>query len=362
MEDPDQSKPTTRSSTNRTKKTTRIPSFENPDGSFQIDSEKSWKCSSCRNEYSAETLATLLDKIIELQARISALEQNQNNKFSKAAKETSREKAPKCAVTHQVIVSGDDKNTFSKETFAEKVKKNLRSVPISNVKVSKEGLGIIDFPNEETRNEGLAQLQPEFNVQPNNRAFRSLLPKVTIYDIDSNDFSSTDTLKLKTAICEKNPALKTLIEKNKVFDILFIKEDPRRSRSSLAAVKMDQEVYEVIKSQNFQVFIHFSRCRIVDRIHITQCYKCQKFGHMRSNCTLQNDRQVCRFCSGNHEGRTCTNKGNYQTYKCGNCSLNHSSTYPGCSVLQNQVLLTASRTKGMEDFTKNKIRPQVIAT
>ena len=80
-------------------------------------------------------------------------------------------------------------------------------------------------------------------MKPKNRPHRNLLPKITIYNIDRNDYKNDDTLKLKKAICDKNPPLKDLIEKNKKFDILFIKEDPRRNRSSMAVVKVDVEIY-----------------------------------------------------------------------------------------------------------------------
>ena len=199
--------------------------------------------------------------------------------------------------------------------------------------------------------------------QPNNRPHRNLLPKITIYNIDSNDYKSNDTLKLKQAICAKNPVLKDLIENNRTFDIMFIKEDPRRNRSSIAAVKVDIDIYKAIKSLNFQVFIDFSRCHVTDRIHVTQCYKCQRFGHMRNTCTTTSSAtQVCRLCAENLDSKNCPNKGNYELYKCANCGLNHSATYTGCKVLQSQVFSIAGRTKGLEELSKNDIRPNVITT
>ena len=109
-----------------------------------------------------------------------------------------------------------------------------------------------------------------------------------------------------------------------------------------------------------QLFIDFSRCRVIDRIHVTQCYKCQKFGHVKNSCTSQNN--ICRYCSGNHQSNSCQVKGTFAEYKCTNCGLNHSTTYAGCLVLQNQVMSLASRTQGMDAFSKNDIRPDVICT
>ena len=367
--------PTTRSSkkkSNQTDKNLKSSGNDDPDGSFQQSTSNpnpSTKnvptvCSRCKNKESAEDLSIsiLLEKINQLEKRITTLEGNTIAHVTKNPPKAI-EKVIKNPITHQVIVSAEENETLSRKTFAEKVKANLCSVPINNITVSKEGFGVINFPDQATRDDGLEKLKGDFSVQPNNRPHRNLLPKITIYNIDSNDYKSDDTLKLKQAICDKNPTLKDLIEKNKVFDILFIKEDPRRSRSSMAAVKVDVEIYKAIKTLQFQVFIDFSRCRITDRIHVTQCYRCQKFGHMKTNCTLKkNSAQIYRFCAENHEGKNCPHKGKYALYKCANCGLNHSTTYSGCNVLQSQVLSIAGRTNGLEELSKNDIRSNVIST
>ena len=363
--------PKTRASLKKLKrdaKVSRILETDDPDDSFKLVANNSTSstnvpCSLCKNKANSENkiIAILLEKVMDLEKRVALLEKSPNSPVSmKPTKETTR-KATKNAITHQIIVSSAENQTFSRKTFAEQVKTNLNSVPIENITVSKEGLGVINFPTQATRDDGLEKLKDDFNVQANNRPHRSLLPKITIYNIDSNDYSSKDTLKLKQAICNKNPALKDLIDKNKTFDILFIKEDLRRNRFSMAAVKVDVEIYNVIKSQQYQIFIDFSRCRVTDRIHVTQCYNCQKFGHMKNNCS-NNAAQVCRFCSCNHDGKICPNKGNYDLYKCANCGSNHSSTYSGCAVLQRQVTATVGRTQGLEELAKNEIRPNSIVT
>ena len=162
---------------------------------------------------------------------------------------------------------------------------------------------------------------------------------------------------------KKNPTLKSLVDEGKHFDILFINEDPRQSNSSYAVAKVDKDVYEAIRLLKFQIYIDFGRCRISDRFKVTQCYACQKFGHVKDNCPLKTqNRVVCRYCSGNHNGKDCSHKGDLARYKCANCGSNHSSTYPGCPVLQNQVDFLAKRTQGLETFTLSQLRRQTIVT
>ena len=190
-----------------------------------------------------------------------------------------------------------------------------------------------------------------------------MLPKLTIFNLKSSDYKASDTVKLKQAITDKNPTIKSLVDDNKCFEIMFIKEDSRRPELSYAAAKVDHVVYDAIRAMKYQIFVDFGRCYVRDRFRIIQCYGCQKFGHVKLDCPLNaTNALVCRFCSENHDGRHCPHKGNYEKYKCANCGLSHSSTYTGCSVLQNQVDFLASRTQGLERFAKNDLRRQEIIT
>ena len=266
-------------------------------------------------------------------------------------------------MTHQIIVATDAKTPLTQKSFAEKVKENLKTVPVKNIRVAKDGCGIIDFPNQATRDEGISKLKNDFPVQSNNRPQRSVLPKITISDIQSCNYKNDDTEKLKEAICEKNPTLKSLVNEGKIFEILFIKEDPRHLNFSYAVAKVDKEVYDAIRLLKFQIYIDFGRCRVSDRFRVIQCYGCQKFGHVKNNCPLNaQNLLVCRYCCGNHDGKSCNFKGNLSKYKCSNCGSNHSSTYPGCQVLRNQVDFLAKRTQGLEMFTLSQLRRHTIIT
>ena len=153
------------------------------------------------------------------------------------------------------------------------------------------------------------------------------------------------------------------MESGHTFDVMFIREDNRQTDTSVAVARVDKEIYSEIRSLGYQLYIDFSRCRVSDRFHLPQCYKCQKFGHTRNTCpTKSNDVQVCRYCTENHDSKSCPQKGQQDKYKCANCGQNHSSTYFKCSVVQNQVQSLLNRTQCMENKAKNEIRPHVIIT
>ena len=184
--------------------------------------------------------------------------------------------------------------------------------------------------------------------------------KLTIFGLKSCDYSDENKSKLKDAIYEKNPSLKPYIDEGKIFDILFIKKDFRRDGYSFAALKVDKEIYTAIRQLKNYLYIDFSRCVVNDRLRVTQCYRCQQFGHLSSDCPSQT--QVCRYCSEAHSAKDCPSKSKTNQYKCANCKLNHSSTYIRCSVLQSQVESLMKRTQGMESLAKNDLRPSAIIT
>ena len=320
-----------------------------------------WHCTHCK-AIASKSNHPFMKLLAQLEKQILSLEEQLKLHIKpmsiQATKSSNKVPLKKDTVTHQVIVTAKDTDT--PETFADKIKKNLRSVPITNFKVNKDGNGVINFPSPTSRGDGLQKLQKDFSARANDRPQRSLLPKVTISGIDSNEYKKNDTTKLKKAICAKNPHLRTLIEKGNVFDIVLIEENYKQKRLSNAVVRVDEDVYKAIRDLKFQIFIDFSRCHVTDRFKIIQCYKCQKFGHLRMNCTSRT--QVCRFCSKDHDSKSCNAKGNMAIYKCGNCSLNHSTTYYGCPVLQKQVEHLASRTLCMETFSKNDLRSNIVFT
>lgn len=58
---------------------------------------------------------------------------------------------------------------------------------------------------------------------------------------------------------------------------------------------------------------------------VTQCYKCQGFGHIAINCYRS---EVCTYCSKNHNFKNCT--ASKKEYKCINCGGNHASNDQSC--------------------------------
>jgi hypothetical protein len=63
--------------------------------------------------------------------------------------------------------------------------------------------------------------------------------------------------------------------------------------------------------------------RYAPHLHITQCYKCHKYGHRAANCKKK---EKCGKCADNHTTAECTS----ETIKCVNCDGPHEAWHVEC--------------------------------
>lgn len=62
------------------------------------------------------------------------------------------------------------------------------------------------------------------------------------------------------------------------------------------------------------------------KTRINQCFRCQRFGHAQSRCTVM---PKCVKCAGDHHYTECT-KSKDAPAKCANCGESHTASYRGC--------------------------------
>jgi hypothetical protein len=94
---------------------------------------------------------------------------------------------------------------------------------------------------------------------------------------------------------------------------------------------------------------------------LTQCYNCQKFGCVWSNCSLP---PRCMWCGGGHLHKDCPEKENTSsTPSCCNCKLAdgekpHPSNIRGCSIAKEGVRRTKSQ--GEQTNTTGRVSLQSV--
>lgn len=299
--------------------------------------------------------------------------QNKSNMIN-IAKQTKQVSQPK--IEHQIILNPKEKS----DTYADKLKMSLKNIPVKNHKVMNDGTEIINFPSKAYRDQALDCLS-EFDPKAEDRNQRQISPKITIFGLSREEYNENSTnsaTRLLEAIINKNPKIKQLTEDGKLFEILFIKQDPFKEHFSRAIVKVDNEILSSIRQNSYRLFVDFSSCHVSDRVHIIQCYRCQKYGHTKDSetCSLFGTEDViCMYCSGNHFSKNCEKKANKNTqgYKCSNCihankrgtntyDVTHATTSSKCQLRQRQIEKVIDRTIGFEGLSKNSLRQNAIVT
>ena len=270
-------------------------------------------------------------------------------------------------------------STYSESSWAEVVQHHLpdklSEVPVKKVGLTSGGKGYMSFPDEESRNIAAESLKENFCVKMQDKSVKSTYPKLKISGIDKKVFNTNNLEELKNAILLKNDALKEMvIKKEKLFEIMFFLDDKRSSQFGSVVVKVDLVIRQMIQNRGNKIFLGLSSCFVTDRVHLTQCYTCQEFGHKAGSpaCKVK-EGHVCLYCSENHLSRECPQKRNkaYVNFKCSNCSKSsnphvrskaggHSTTSYECPTLQAELKAVLSKTMGMDP--KNELPRNVIVT
>ena len=84
---------------------------------------------------------------------------------------------------------------------------------------------------------------------------------------------------------------------------------------------------------------------------VTQCYRCQEFGHLAAYCRKE---EKCVRCSGNHKVSACTQN---VTLKCANCRGQHPARFRQCPEYQKVIEKTQRTTVRQPSRTFPPIDP-----
>ena len=134
-----------------------------------------------------------------------------------------------------------------------------------------------------------------------------MLPKIQIINVSP----SVTEANIIQHIKQKNERLKEIIEQGYKCEVVFSTKLNNGVRSFVLKVSPNIR-NEIIKGNSGYIYLDMSRCRVYDRYHALQCFKCQMFGHMSKDCRNED---VCGKCCGKHPTKGC----NSDTLKCISC-------------------------------------------
>ena len=195
------------------------------------------------------------------------------------------------------------------DSDVKKVNEKLRTQQVVSARKSKAGNIVLRCDKEEDIGAIEDVLKNENFVTV--KKMERNLPRMTIFDIGK--FETTD--ELKATLFSKNPYLQSLVNNDKVFEILFFKT---WNDTTNVTIKCDPEVREGILKNRSKVFIGLKSCRVSDSFPFMVCYNCQETcSHRSKDCTAST---VCRYCGDNHISRNCQVKTDTTKHRCINCS------------------------------------------
>lgn len=124
----------------------------------------------------------------------------------------------------------------------------------------------------------------------------------------------------------------------------IFKRGPRDRPTVNWVVEVTPELYRRLESGH--LYLAFSKCRVTKYEEVTQCYRCLKYGHSASRCSV--DKEICANCATpGHKSSEC----NINLPKCVNCRGSHSALDRSCSSRTRAIVNIIKRTdygKGSE--------------
>ena len=217
-----------------------------------------------------------------------------------------------------LVVSGEGANLAE---VMKAVEKKFVHIPLTFLKLSDNGKKVlIGFPSEELKENGKSALNEYTEVCENRLAVteaKKMYPKVTVTNVpnyllshimnDKHNLSVPeyrDKLKeyLKLKFLEKDEFISQQVQNdNKMFSIVYVNVG---KEYTTLAIKLSPIIRTHLMNNHKQwIYIGNTRCKVTDRFNVKQCFKCQRIGHISTDCTESHP--ICMYCSASHSTHTC---------------------------------------------------------
>ena len=188
------------------------------------------------------------------------------------------------------------------------------------------GVVVIGFPDEKSKNQAESRISENTELKTvfTSCTPKKMLPKVTITGInnilfDECDQDNIDEMKemLIKDITERNQFLKDNVDEENALNVVVLK---KMENSYTAVLKISPKLRSIIKGYGDRLYVSLNVCHVRDRYHYTQCFHCQRLGHISNDCPMKSSESTCLFCSGPHRSKGCQKRNDQRAYRCINCA------------------------------------------
>ena len=216
-------------------------------------------------------------------------------------------------------------NIANDENVKKQVRDALAEVNVSSSRISKEGNLILHLPNQESRVAAQESLGNALDEGVEIGSPKEFFPKIMVFEIPRE----INVNSLRESVGSKDANLKSMMDSGEEFKVLrFTDMNGKAGTASYhkALIKCSKKIrnYIVLKNGGY-LYLNLSRCRVVDKFNVIQCFHCYKFNHIADKCADKDKPPVCGRCAEAHESRNC----NTSNVKCVNCCRDPSSNSTG---------------------------------
>lgn len=324
---------------------------------------------------------TLLMKVAQVEEKLTSLSPE-----SKVTDNTQQDEKPEPKKYFKLLVEkpGEIPITETEWTTAgREMKSKMNDVKVDKVSLTQKGNVTMKLADESSIAKTTEVLQQAGynvkNISKDNEP--TILPKIKIIDIDQEMFPSENADKpakereqkkrdLVVAFMAKNDAFKSFMEqrhedrdkededdvKEMDFAALGFKVIYMDKKGGSVIVQVSPEVRDFLKTVKDKLYLGYNACKIYNHFRLTQCYHCQGFGHMSTDCPK--DPSACMFCSkGGHRSKDCNHKHERSKHSCVNCKTSndsynrrnantHNASSDLCPMVVHETLILMAKTIG----------------
>lgn len=144
------------------------------------------------------------------------------------------------------------------------------------------------------------------------RMVNQKMPKIMVIGVD-RDIENNDIFSFINS--PQNEEIVNLIKEDPSQNAKLVYSKNDRAETKFVIFEVTSKLFKLIMKLGY-LSIGIRRCPVNERIAVKQCYKCQRFGHISTDCKRQ---AACATCAGHHESRACKAQQN-KTKTCVNCS------------------------------------------
>jgi hypothetical protein len=198
-----------------------------------------------------------------------------------------------------------------------KVEKALKNIPVLDTSVNRKHTQLF-FETDDDLKEAQKALSPFLDVTPVVEKQKKRDPRLMISDLDQ-DLLNKDTL-MDAILSDKNEGIKRLHQAGQAISVVHVNIPGR-----YAVIKVAPEIRAMLADNRDRIFLKLRQHIVKDRFYVTQCFHCQRYGHVAGSvyCPNKDKCPTCAFCSGDHDTRQCKakNDNDLGRMKCVNCDV-----------------------------------------